>query len=1183
EKREEKEKKKIDKKEINWCFLDNQTFLSSTKKEVIFNEIAWMGTENSSSDEWIELKNLTGNEIDLTGWQIQNKDQKLKIIFPEIKIPPYGFILLERTDDNSVPNIKGDLIYKGAIKNSNETLFLFDKNCNLKDKVKADPSWPAGDNLSFRTMERKKDLTWQTSKEIGGTPKKENSLGYIKTNYLIESTHPSQNNSKIYPKILISEVYIGSKNDPQDEFVELYNPNNKEVDLTGWYLQRKTKNAKSFSSYVSSKLFSSKTISKKGYFLIARENSSFKDLGNIITKNPLTSNNTLVLKNPNREIVDEINWKEIPLNKSYGRKWENGRYKDTNNCNLDFEIQKPTPKKRNLKETSFSSGGSTSASGSTILAVGGGQDKKKSTSKNKHPQINFCEIPSSLEPNHQIIFSEIAWAGSLENPSDEWIELQNNSQTSINLKNWQILGVNLKTNTPTIKFVFQKDLNLSPEEFILLERTDDNSIPEIPAEAIFTGSINNSDFALYLFNSQCQLSDFVVASSSWPAGDNKEKRSMERDLNLTWHSYFGSGTKLGPQTIFGTPKAKNSVIKEIQSSQKKEADQKESEANQKKDKANQEANQEEETNQKESDKATQQENTEYSHILKNVRILNFLKISEVLVKSTSTLSNNLQFIELYNSTSTAIDLKEVSLQYLGSKGKKIQRISRKNLGTIPGYGFYLIASTSTVFGKKADSTFLSGKKLSTQSSGGTIFLVATTTELGFSTSSPFILDKFAYGNGKIYPEGEAISSIQEGISWERKAFKNSTLENFSCWQNFGRSFDSQNNSFDFIFQNQPTPQNSKDPSQNPNDYFLPLPSPEEIKSNFSFSEEIESSVPFPILTLNLSWQVPKNFPFKDSITEIYYFSTSTELNLSSSTLFDFSKTNLSTTTATSTSIKIKSFNQYLYFGLKFIQPTCQKSSQIIWQKTFIPSFIKNAYFYQAKTRDSQKPNYFLELEFENKNWISDSQEYHSLILINLNQPPTLKNPLPFEGAFPKYPTNVDYFIAILLRKTTSSRIIIEGIKYPQRYYWQFDKTNLPQPDENDLTLRIPFDFDQNFSSSTYFTFSFYQRTPWYFNLLGFDTKKYFFGKIPQFFSPSQPKISLSLDKNLPSLVKISTTPSVDYDSLDENLFYQFNLTDNNSSSTFIFNLKKHLLTGPIYHHLQEGDLLNISLNVSDDF
>jgi len=64
---------------------------------------------------------------------------------------------------------------------------------------------------------------------------------------------------------------------------------------------------------------------------------------------------------------------------------------------------------------------------------------------------------------------------------------------------------------------------------------------------------------------------------------------MERDLNLTWHSYFGSGTKLGPQTIFGTPKAKNSVIKEIQSSQKKEADQKESEANQKKDKANQEA------------------------------------------------------------------------------------------------------------------------------------------------------------------------------------------------------------------------------------------------------------------------------------------------------------------------------------------------------------------------------------------------------------------------------------------------------------------------------------------------------------------------------------------------------------------------------------------------------------------
>ena len=1204
--KEKKEKKKINKREIKWCSLENQTFPLSSKKEVIFNEIAWMGTKDSSSNEWIELKNLTGDKIDLTGWQIQNKNQKLKIIFPKIKIAPYGLLLLERTDDNSVPNIKSDLIYKGVIKNSNETLFLFDKNCNLKDKVKANPSWLAGDNLSKRTMERKKDLTWQTSKNIGGTPKKENSSGYIKINHLVKSTHTNQNNSKTYPKILISEVYLGSKNNSKDEFVELYNPNNEEIDLTNWYLQRKTKNAKNFSSYISSKLFSGKKISKNGYFLIVRENSSFKNLSDVITKNPLTSNNTLVLKNPNREIVDEINWKEIPLNKSYGRKWKGNTYKDTNNCELDFEIQKPTPKKRNLKENSFPSGISSSAGGSTILAVGGGhQSQKESIQKNQNSQVDFCEIPSNLEPSYQMIFSEIAWAGNQDNPYDEWIELKNNSDKELNLTGFQILGRKIDSQKLSLKIILTgKTLgNTTSTKFYLLEKNNSSPFLKDIADQIYTGANLKNDepnFELYLFDNHCQLLDYLQATSSWPAGNNQEYRTMERNLDYQtgWHTFSGEPRQIGQVLIYGTPKEENSTITKTSQLNQEENTNQEEEINQeedkedKKDKKDKE-DKEDKTNQKEDNKTTQQDNDEYSHILKNMRILNSLKISEVLVKNTSTSNNNFQFIELYNSTSTAIDLKEVSLQYLGSRGKKIKRISRKNLGTIPGYGFYLIASTSTIFGKKADSTFLSKKRLSTQSTGGTIFLVATTTDLDFSTNSPFILDKLAYGSGNIYPEGKAISSIQKGISWERKAYSTSTQENYSDWQFAGNGYDSNNNLTDFIFQNKINPQNSTDLpepeeketeekiSQDSEDYFLPPP--EEIKYDFSISDKIESGILFPFLTLNLSWKIPKNFPFEDPITEIYYFSTSTDLELSSSTLFNFSKNNLSTTTATSTSIKTKSFNQYLYFGLKLKTKTCQKSSQIIWQKVLVPSFIKNAYFYKSKLRTSQTPNYFLELEFENKDWIDNSGEYQNLILINLNQPPQTENPFDLKSIFSNHLAESDCFMGIFLKKADSSRIIVKGIKYPQERHWQFDESNLPQPDENDLTLRIPFDFNQTFSSSTYITFSFYQRGPWNFHLFGFDAKKYFFGKMPQFFSPSQPKISLSLDKELPSLVKILTTPSVDYDSLDENLFYQFNLTDSNSSSTFIFNLKSRLLDNPIYYQLQENDSLNISLNVFDEF
>jgi FtsZ-binding cell division protein ZapB len=167
-KKESKEaKEKIKKpKEIAICQKKEN---DSPRHRVIFNEICWMGDEESPANEWIEIKNVSKDEIDLSGWQISNKNQKLKIIFEEgTKILPNEILLLKRGDD-----------FSGAIKNSAEALFLFDKNCNLEDEVFATSSWPAGDNFSKRTAERKEDLSWQTSLDPGGTPGKENSPGFV--------------------------------------------------------------------------------------------------------------------------------------------------------------------------------------------------------------------------------------------------------------------------------------------------------------------------------------------------------------------------------------------------------------------------------------------------------------------------------------------------------------------------------------------------------------------------------------------------------------------------------------------------------------------------------------------------------------------------------------------------------------------------------------------------------------------------------------------------------------------------------------------------------------------------------------------------------------------------------------------------------------------------------------------
>ncbi len=153
-----------------------QTYLvQANQPDILINEIAWMGTEQSANHEWIELKNNTGQEIDLNNWQLTSTDNSPQITL-QGKIAPYGYFLLERTDDQTLPGIPADQIYTGALNNSGETLKLFDPDNNLIDSVEASNEWPAGDNQTKQTMERTEG-GWQTSQNAGGAPGSVNSAG----------------------------------------------------------------------------------------------------------------------------------------------------------------------------------------------------------------------------------------------------------------------------------------------------------------------------------------------------------------------------------------------------------------------------------------------------------------------------------------------------------------------------------------------------------------------------------------------------------------------------------------------------------------------------------------------------------------------------------------------------------------------------------------------------------------------------------------------------------------------------------------------------------------------------------------------------------------------------------------------------------------------------------------------
>ncbi len=152
---------------------------------VILNEIAWMGSpvapgesaDHAADREWIELKNISGTEIPLEGWQIMDASGKIKISFGSgDELAPNMLYLLSRNGD-FVNSLSDDKAYTGALSNSGDKLGIFDASCGVSDFIDASSGWPGGSNSTKQTLERKKDLDWQTSIDEGGTPRAENSAG----------------------------------------------------------------------------------------------------------------------------------------------------------------------------------------------------------------------------------------------------------------------------------------------------------------------------------------------------------------------------------------------------------------------------------------------------------------------------------------------------------------------------------------------------------------------------------------------------------------------------------------------------------------------------------------------------------------------------------------------------------------------------------------------------------------------------------------------------------------------------------------------------------------------------------------------------------------------------------------------------------------------------------------------
>ncbi len=477
--------------------------------DIVINEIMWMGSTASTADEWIELKNTTDADIDLSGWTIEGAATSggaITIAASYTIIPAHGYFLISNyleTDSSSKLNIAPNLVTTSVSLPNTQLLLILKDSTNAEiDRADDGSGVPlAGDNTNKYSMERNDvpgdgslAINWHTATsssgfDAGATEKGTPSSatpppsGPICGNLVCEAGEDYLScpadcaapppPTEINPGDVVINEFVS---DPAEgeEWIEIFNNKDSDIDLTGWKVE----------DGVGTIVTLGTTITADGFQTIDFTSSKLNNSGDII-----------ILKKSDGTIIDQVaygNWNDGDVAdnapkasdpNSVARKIDGG---DTNNDLADFSVTTTLTKN----------------SANTITTPPSEETGGVST-----PEETTPSSPPSW-PVGALLINEL-----VADPTDgevEWIEFYNPGSATINLNNWKVEDGGETATTLSG--------SIGPLGFFVLERPK--------------GLLNNSGDTIVLKDPAGIIID-QIAYGNWDDGDAGDNAPAAPDPNST--------------------------------------------------------------------------------------------------------------------------------------------------------------------------------------------------------------------------------------------------------------------------------------------------------------------------------------------------------------------------------------------------------------------------------------------------------------------------------------------------------------------------------------------------------------------------------------------------------------------------------------------------------------------------
>ncbi|MCK4760845.1 MAG: lamin tail domain-containing protein [Candidatus Aminicenantes bacterium] len=379
---------------------------------VMFSEVFYDTPGTDAIEEWFEIYNDSGSTVDLSGWTItDNNGTGGTYTFPggtSIAAGTYLTVAADSAGFNALYGFDADLYGTlPALNNDGDTLILKDGSAVEVDAV----AWEGGATAGI-------PATWGSATDpIASTGSSIYRLDFIDTDSYADwgvagsnGDPQTQGSGPSAPAIVFSEIFYDTPGtDADEEWIELYNNSGSAVDVGGWTISDNNGEGATYTFPLGT------TIAAGAYFTVAHNSAGFNAIygydADLYGSIPLLNNDgdTLLLEDGSAVLVDAV-------------AWEGGAA-----AGIPGDWGSSTDPSAPTGSSIYRTNPLTDSGSYTDWAVMSG---------NGDPQTQAMSGPPA------VVFSEIFYDTPGTDADEEWIELYNNTASTIDIGGWTITDNN---------------------------------------------------------------------------------------------------------------------------------------------------------------------------------------------------------------------------------------------------------------------------------------------------------------------------------------------------------------------------------------------------------------------------------------------------------------------------------------------------------------------------------------------------------------------------------------------------------------------------------------------------------------------------------------------------------------------------------------------------------------------